>query len=454
MLFYLALGVSLVLTAAFCVSVLAAASRADRQLNQTAEAQLLRILEETGVSGLAAAFDRSRTIVLPGSDRLDLALWQIRGDTRRLLLETNPGVADAFVRHSGPVQVAGVDYQIQRVDVAKGARDWALPMNDVELSFGFAHPTLEMRRAHRTVGIIIVLSISVCGLMSFLQALHWRHYRRSLSRINALLDRYSNGEIGVRFEDETPSPELRALGRHLNIVLPRIDTLFEDLRALSAHLAHELRTPLQTIRSNVRKIIREDDRKARSAFAHRIDQSIDGADARLQTIMQLFRLQADASVTLTSGIPFGQVLEDLVYDFEEQLQATDRRLDMAIDLSVRVTGNVHLIELMISNLLSNAAKYAKPGSDIMVALTVFGGCFRLVVSNAGTLSEGLSEHAFDRYAQGIPHRSLTGSGLGLALVQAIADRHKFNTEIYDEVAEGGPRIQAVVTGEIEGTAHA
>lgn len=449
MLFYIALAVSLALTAAFSVSVLAASKRADRQMHQTVEAQMLRILENSGVSGLAAAFDTSRTIVLPGAERLEIALWQVRGDTRRLLLETSEGAAEAFGQPDPHISLNGKTYGLRRVDVAAAAKDWALPMQDVELVFGFQAPTREMRRAYRMIAIIVAVSLSVCLLMSFLQGLYWQRYRTSISRINALLDRYSNGETGIRFTDETPTAELRELGRHLNVVLPRIDGLFADLRALSAHLAHELRTPLQTIRSGVRKIVREDDKALRAGLARKIDQSIDGADARLQTIMQLFRLQADAGVAMTPGVALGQILEDLVYDFEDGLTRHDRTLRMDIDKSVTVTGNVHLIELMISNLLSNTAKYAQPRSEITVTLKGGQG-FTLAVTNAGTLSDDLSAHAFDRYAQGTEHRSLTGSGLGLALVYAIAQKHGFSTGLSPETGpDGAAYVRAVVTGPAE-----
>ncbi|WP_299629078.1 HAMP domain-containing sensor histidine kinase [uncultured Tateyamaria sp.] len=451
MLFYVTLAAALILTTAFCLSVYVAAQRADRQMVQTIEAQLLRVLEEDGISGLAAAFDTARTVVQPGADRLDVALWQKRGDTERLLLETAPGIAAAFQAGTDRIRHDDIGYRLQIVDVATAARDWPLPMSDVALTFGLEAPTLEMRRAYRTIAIIVALSLSVCAFMAFLQGLHWQHYRRSVARINALLDRYSRGETGIRFEDETPSPELRELGGHLNVVLPRLDALFEDLRALSAHLAHELRTPLQTIRSGVRKVVRESDSDARADLARSIDQNIDGADARLQTVMQLFRLQADAEVTMTPGVALGAVLEDLCYDFEHDIEQQERRLVMDIDPAPQITGNTHLLELMISNLLSNAAKYASPRSDVHVHLSAQDGRFELRVTNTATLSHGFGETAFDRYAQGQGHGSLTGHGLGLALVQAIADKHGLDASFGPDPTDPS-QVTATLAGKIEMTA--
>lgn len=446
-LFYAMLLLLLGLALAFCLSVYSTAKRADARLVQTVEAQMLRVLEQSGVSGLAAASDTSGRIVLPGTDRLELALWQKRGASRYLVLETLPGVAEAFGSDASRAVVEGIPFRLHDVDIASASVNWALPMQDAVLIFGIAEPSFEMQLAGRLIRTIIAAALCVGAVMLMLQLLHWQRYRGGVQRINALLDRYSGGETGVRFEDENPAPELRELARQLNVALPRLDALFADLRALSAHLAHELRTPLQTIRGGVRKIVRAENSADRADLARRINEGIDGADARLQTVMQLFRLQADAEVSFEPNIPLGDVLEDLAYDFEADLTDAGRALELAIDKSVMVQGSQHLLELMISNLLSNAAKYAPPDTQISIILTAQHGDFDLMVRNAGTLPDGLS--AFDRYAQADGNRGITGFGLGLGLVRAIAQKHGFAAQLYSEPAGAASEVVARVTGECE-----
>lgn len=443
-LFYAALVVFLVLAVVFCLSVLSSATRSHQRTLQSVEAQMLRILEDSGVTGLATAFDRSRNIVLPGTDRLELVLWQVLGDTRRVLLETTPGAAAALDPGAMTGTIGDAVFQIHPVDVARASQDWALPMQDVVLAYGIETPGFELSRARRTVLAIAVVSLGVCGLMVLLQIGHWQRYRRSLQRINRLLDQYSSGETRIRFEDENPAPELRELVRQLNVALPRIDQLFADLRSLSAHLAHEVRTPLQTVRSGLRKMLRAPTDAERQSHADHIDAGIDAADARLQSIMQLFRLQADAEIRIEPSLALGEILEDLIYDFEDALTTKGRDLRMQIDKSIRVDGNAHLIELLLSNLLSNAAKYAPEESGINVALRKAGTGFDLKICNRGTLPAGFSETAFDRYAQGSEASSETGYGLGLGLVRAIAQKHGFTTSL--TMAADGATVVAAVYG--------
>lgn len=446
-LFYAVLAVVFVLALAFCLSVFATAQRANQNTLQNVEQQLLRVLEQNGVSGLAAAFDHSRNIVLPGTDQLVLALWQVRGSRKRVLLETAPGAASEFEAGTSTARLGTQSFSLTAVDVASASEDWALPMTDVALVFGMQYPSFEIRRARFLSGIVICVSIAIGGILILLQVAHWQRYRRSLRSVNALLHRYSIGETGIRFEDQNPAPELRELGRQLNETLPKLDGLFADLRALSAHMAHELRTPLQNIRSGVRKLTRAETLDERKEHAQRIDEGIDGADARLISVMQLFRLQADGEVALVPGVELGAILEDLVYDFEEVLQQNNRTVAMRVDTTIRVRGNKHLLELMIANLLSNAAKYTPDGGNITVAMHSSDGRFELTVSNSGQLSKNLKETAFERYAQGHEHSNITGFGLGLGLVNAIAYKHRFKVDLTD--AEDEHRVIARILGRIE-----
>ncbi|MEM6310356.1 MAG: HAMP domain-containing sensor histidine kinase [Pseudomonadota bacterium] len=441
-----------VLALAFCLSVFATAQRANENTLQNVEQQLLRVLEENGVSGLAAAFDQSRNIVLPGTDQLVLALWQVRGARKRVLLETAPGAATVFETESSNTRLGAQAFSLTAVDVSGASQDWALPMTDVALVFGMQHPSFEIRRARFLSGIVVCVSVAISAILILLQVAHWQRYRRSLQSVNALLHRYSKGETGIRFEDQNPAPELRELGRQLNDTLPKLDGLFADLRALSAHMAHELRTPLQNIRSGVRKLVRADTLDERKDHAQRIDAGIDGADARLMSVMQLFRLQATGEVALDSGVELGAVLEDIVFDFEEVLQQRDRTLGMQIDTAIRIRGNKHLLELMIANLLTNAAKYTPDGGDISLALHASDGRFELTVCNTGQLSENLKETAFERYAQGREHSNITGFGLGLGLVNAIAQKHSFKVDLTEAKDEN--RVVARILGRIENTPKA
>ncbi|MCV6592371.1 MAG: HAMP domain-containing histidine kinase [Silicimonas sp.] len=443
--FLAVLALSLAGIVALSFSVLQAAKRSEARLVSTIEARLLTILEEDGLSGLAFELDRLDRALVPGSDRIEVAAWQVRPQSRRLIRETEPGAAAAFLTDATEVALNGQSYRLRAVDVAAASGTWALPMADVDLRFAVAIPTQETRAARTNVRTIAGAYLLAVLLSLLFHLDHRQRYLRGLGQINGLLDRYSNGETGIRIDPNLPAPELRVLGRHLNRVLPKLDALMEDLRNTSAHLAHELKNPLQAIRSAVYRYSREEDAAEQARIARAIDRTIDQADGRLDTVMQLFRLQSETHVARADVVTLGEMLVDLTLDREEALVAQGRKLEIEVDETLRLTANRHLIDLLLENLLGNAAKYAAPGGEIRVSLAEEGRGFRLRIDNSGTLSAAARTDFTQRFAQGDAHASRTGAGLGLSLVATIARVHGFGFSLQNAGDAEAPLVRAELT---------
>ena len=82
-----------------------------------------------------------------------------------------------------------------------------------------------------------------------------------------------------------------------------------------------------------------------------------------------------------------------------------------------------MVQQMVVNLLQNAVNYGGGGNEIRLQLTRDGARVRLIVSDNGPgIPEAAREAVFEPFHRLDPSRSKPGSGLGLALVRAIADR--------------------------------
>lgn len=446
-LFLLVFVVSLLGLLALCVSIVRAGHRAENQVMAIVEDRLLSRLEESGISGLAVDLDQIDRALVPGRDHIAVALWQVRPNVRRLIRETEAGVGAAFETTAEKADIERRAYRVRRVDVRAASESWAIPMADVDLRFGVQIPSAEVRAAWTTVGIIgAAYAFAIC-LTFLLQVEHARRYRQGVLDINSVLDRHSTGEEGLRIEGPLAAPELRELGEHINAVLPKVDSLMDDLRFVAAHLAHELRTPFLKIRIGVDQLREADSEQSRNKFSRAINQHIDRANSQLDSVMQLFRLRADEVVELGQDVRLGEKLTDLVYDKEEALTAKNRTLRMEVDESVVVKGNEHLLNLMLENLLQNAVKYADADGTIKVALRSDGDDFTLTLENGGTLPTDADMTT--RFSQAGDQGGKSGFGLGLSLVGAIAERHGFYFDLSQ--APQSKLVRAVVKGSIGGT---
>lgn len=442
--------VTTVLVIGLSLLVLNGAARSNQDMAAAVETRVLGLLERSGLSGLVAEIDRQQGALVPGNHQIEFVVWRQSDGERRIIRETLPGLGQQIQQATGPRLRSGAKLlKPHAIDVATASRGWDLPMADVGVSYAISVPTPRTQSARRELaavwfGFAIALSIGAAVHLD-----HRRRYRAGLDRINAVLDDFAAGNTAAKITLETRAPELKRLSDHLCLVLPRLDRLLNDLRALTAHLAHELRTPLQTIRADVDRLAQSGQTDERRTLAREINETIDMADARLRSVMQLYRLNADVQVPLEPDVDLSALLTDHVFDFEDFLIARNRHLRLDIAHDVRVTANVSLLDLLVGNLLSNAGKYAPENADIGVQLTCSDDQFQLCIWNSGSnFPADWIDRPIQRLDRAQGHQDIPGHGLGLALVDVIARQHGFGLRL----ANGGPpetpdqRASVVVTG--------
>lgn len=224
---------------------------------------------------------------------------------------------------------------------------------------------------------------------------------------------------------------------------------------LIAQLSHELRTPLHAILSFARLGSERSDRlapeKIHEYFA-RVAESGERLIGLLDALLDLAKLESGRVSLAVMPVDLGRLLDDVESEFEALLIANHLALSR-ID-----TSNLPLIPLdapriaqVLRNLMSNAIKFAPPGSRITVKTYLVSGLYgrrahdqpqdtmaEIVVSDEGPgIPEDELEQIFDRFTQSSLTRDVAGgTGLGLAICREIVLAH--HGEIYARNgAQGG-----------------
>jgi signal transduction histidine kinase len=204
--------------------------------------------------------------------------------------------------------------------------------------------------------------------------------------------------------------------------------LFDALgreRANSAHIAHELRNPLTALRADLERMQAEGDARAPKLLAdvERLSRVIDA----ILVLSAPRGPRADAPAVVN------------VADLARSLAPAGTEV-LAPDEAL-VEADEKLVELALTNLLDNAKKYSgRPARRI--AVTRDGEGVRIAIQDDGPgLDEASRAHMFDRYWRGDTDGE--GSGLGLALVRAVAERH--GGEASARPNEGGPGLEVSLT---------
>lgn len=413
------------------IGLLISAQTKDSELLDETEKRLLLVLEKSGIAGLTVATQTINQSLLPPSEVMQFAIWRKVADTRLLLAETMDGVAEAMRR--ADTQTAVLDastFLVRWPDVATVSEDWEVNYSDVELGIALHTPTAQMKTAR--MGIASICAIGAVFLLSmvWINRNHQSRYARGLDSINQTLDLFAQGHTDMRVSNDRIAPEIDRLTKLINDALSRIDQLTNGLRYMSAHLAHELNTPLQKIRVVTSRIVDQPDLASRQSSVNEIDRMLETARARQRNLMQLFRLEAGEVTQLDDRVNLGALVAAVYEDFENVLEIEMRQVSSSISPDVEIQGNRPLCELLVSNILTNAGKYAAADSHIRITLVRDHDHFRLTVSNdGGVFPESVRAGSFRRFVRADDGAGPPGAGLGLNLVFAICEAHGFDVTL-------------------------
>jgi two-component system, OmpR family, sensor kinase len=227
------------------------------------------------------------------------------------------------------------------------------------------------------------------------------------------------------------------LGQQLGMAV-EIHAAAERHRFLQ-RLDHELKNPLTAIRAALVNLIDiPHDLSERQALT-----TVESQSLRIKHLIGTLRKLAELEIHHIQRSPTNltDVLNEVVLLAEENPARADRRIKLVIPQAPwplpQVSGDYDLLILAIHNLVDNALKFSRPGDTIEVRAFEDGPMVAIEVADTGPgIAEEDIPHVWKDLYRGQSARSVPGSGLGLALVRVIADRHSGQVSLRSRVGQG------------------
>ena len=232
--------------------------------------------------------------------------------------------------------------------------------------------------------------------------------------------------LNTRLTPADSIPELTEFASAFNASLDRVQQLTEELEAANDQLAHELRTPLARIRSNLEAMLREPEKyNTQEVAAHAVDE-VDRAARLIQSILSI---RAGDSRTMKLHLQLTSVCE-LVTEVCELYSAAAEERNLSLELLV-TGGDRQLLldrermQQALTNYLDNALSYTPGPGEITVLLDVEDSEVFIRVQDTGPgITEADQQRIWRRFVRGSASSARTpGIGLGLSLVSAVAHAH-------------------------------
>jgi signal transduction histidine kinase len=264
-------------------------------------------------------------------------------------------------------------------------------------------------------------------------------FLRRVEEINRTTRSIMDGDLSKRVPTRGGRDEMDHLAINLNTMLDRIQVLMESLKRVSDDIAHDLRTPLSRLRHRLES--------ARARMGPDgdpvIEQSIAELDAILETFSALLRIaqiEGGARQAGFSDLSLGQIVRSVAEAYAPVAEDRGQQLDIVIDQVPTIRGDRDLLTQMIANLVENSIRHCPAAVRITVGLRQEAGAPVLCVADTGPgIPASEREKVFRRFYRLEASRTTPGSGLGLALVKAVADLHGASVELSDN--EPGLRVK-------------
>ena len=268
---------------------------------------------------------------------------------------------------------------------------------------------------HETIAVVALMFVALCtiwlaiGLTFFpLKKLENELQSRSFSDLSPL---------------ESPSPnEVNTLVIALNVFMERLKLASERMRTLVADAAHQIRTPLASLLSQIEVAIHE-----RNESKHH-EQLLKVERSAIQASRLVNQLLMDATIAhrleQKSDSPIN--IENLLDDVINRIQSLEQeRIHIKADTSIKSTvmiGDRIALREMLHNLVDNALRYTD--GDVTLAPTVNDNRLSIRIIDSGPgIKKSEREIVFQRFQRGSTAGKSIGSGLGLAIALQVVKAH-------------------------------
>lgn len=247
-----------------------------------------------------------------------------------------------------------------------------------------------------------------------------------------------NADSLAPVSEEGVPREVSLLVAELNSLLARMAQALQAQQWFLADAAHELRSPLTALKLQVQTLARAKDEVGQKEAIGRLLGGVDRASRLVEQLLALARQHPSAQIYEPVKTSLSMCIEQAISDVNPLAAERRTRLIYGDFPSIDINGEADSLRIMVRNLLDNAVRYSGELGEVRIDLNLDDTTAIFVVQDSGPgVPEQDRARVFDRFYR-VPGTSASqsGSGLGLSIAKAIADRHGAVLELLDSEIGG------------------
>ncbi|MCL0065658.1 HAMP domain-containing histidine kinase [Dehalococcoidia bacterium] len=270
------------------------------------------------------------------------------------------------------------------------------------------------------IGLGLILSLGSVGS-------YWLAGRalRPVQKLAQAAGEIDAKRLDTRLNLTGPEDELAQLAGTFDAMMDRLEAAFEQQGRFVADAAHELRTPLATLRASL-DVVRADP-NATIEHYHVMNATIERALTRLQRLVDdLLLLATEEHISPDAAIAIEPILEDVMLDLKRLASEHSVTLRLTGNSDLMARGDSTLLTRVFHNLIENGIRYNREGGEVIVNVYAEGESLVLTVADTGIgIPAEQQSRIFDRFYRVDLSRSRHkgGAGLGLSIARHIVELH-------------------------------
>ena len=294
--------------------------------------------------------------------------------------------------------------------------------------------------------IILESVLPVVFMLPVLGILIWSIISFGLSPLRKLANDLGNkqaDDLSPLRIDKQPA-ELIQLIHSTNDLFRRLKASFYREKRFASDAAHELRTPISSIKIHLHNLIQHDkhDLEEQQNLTE-LQLSVDRMEHLVEQILNLNRISPEQYSSQFKIIDLNSLAQQVIA--REYHQFEDKKIQLALEGGVtKIEGDYFALDVLLQNLLTNACKYTPNNGEVLVRIINNTSTATISIEDSGPgVPAEQYERLFDRFYRldGDCHASGTiGCGLGLAIVQQIVELHQAEISLAHSEALNGLKV--------------
>ena len=268
---------------------------------------------------------------------------------------------------------------------------------------------------------MIIITIIVIILGSTTMYLISSIFLKPIKKLNLNIKEFNINELTKRISHSSSKDELNDLSISFNEMMDRIEKGFLREKRFSANIAHELKTPLTTMKANLdiyeiaNETLTENEKELLTILKYQNTRMI-------ELVTNLLSFSSVDSIIVDEKFYLDDVIDEVIIELQNEIK--EKNIDLTSDvLHISINGNEVLLKNAISNIVSNAIKYNKDNGTIKIycdenkLLHIKDSGIGIEAKYQTKIFEPLFRINESR------SREIAGAGIGLALVYEIIKKH-------------------------------